>query len=73
VVAVPSGMAAKVKTQVLRDEPLLAPVAQGQQLATLRVTAAEQPVVDVPLLALDAVGQAGMFGRAWDAMRLWIR
>jgi serine-type D-Ala-D-Ala carboxypeptidase (penicillin-binding protein 5/6) len=73
VVAVPSGMAAKVKTQVLRNEPLLAPVAQGQQLATLRVTAAEQPVVDVPLLALDAVGQAGMFGRAWDAMRLWIR
>ena len=73
VVAVPNGMAAKVKTQVLRNDPLLAPVAKGRQVATLRVTAGDQPVVDVPLLALDGVEQAGVIGRAWDAMRLWIR
>ncbi len=73
VVAVPAGMAAKLKTQVLRNEPLLAPVAQGQQAATLRVTLAEQQLVDVPLLALDGVAQAGVLGRAWDAIRLWIR
>jgi D-alanyl-D-alanine carboxypeptidase (penicillin-binding protein 5/6) len=73
VVVVPNGMAAKIKTQVLRNDPLLAPVAQGHQIATLRVTAGDQSVVDVPLLALDAVDQAGIFGRAWDAMRLWIR
>ncbi|RFO95228.1 peptidase [Rhodoferax lacus] len=73
VVTVPNGMAAKIRTQVLRNDPLVAPVAQGQQLATLRVTAGDQPVVDVPLLALDAVEQAGVIGRAWDAMRLWIR
>lgn len=73
VVAVPNGVATKVKTQILRNDPLLAPVAQDQQLATLRVTANDQPIADVPLLALDAVDQAGMFGRAWDAVRLWIR
>ena len=73
VVVVPAGMASKVKTQVLRNDPLLAPVTKGQQLATLRVTAGDQPVVDVPLLALDAVEQAGVTGRAWDAIRLWIR
>ena len=73
VVAVPNGMAAKIKTQVLRSDPLLAPLTRGQQVATLRVTAAEQPVVDVPLLALDGVEQAGAIGRAWDAVRLWIR
>ena len=73
VVAVPSGMAAKVKTQVLRNDPLLAPVTQGAQLATLRVTAGDQLAVDVPLLALDGVEQAGSIGRAWDAIRLWIR
>jgi D-alanyl-D-alanine carboxypeptidase (penicillin-binding protein 5/6) len=73
VVAVPNGMAAKVKTQVLRNDPLLAPVTQGQQLATLRVTTGDQPLVDVPLLALDGVEQAGIMGRAWDAIRLWIR
>jgi D-alanyl-D-alanine carboxypeptidase (penicillin-binding protein 5/6) len=73
VVAVPTGMASKVKTRVLRNDLLLAPVTKGQQLATLRVTAAEQTVLDVPLLALDGVEQAGVIGRAWDAMRLWIR
>jgi D-alanyl-D-alanine carboxypeptidase (penicillin-binding protein 5/6) len=73
VVAVPAGMATKVKTQVLRKDPLLAPISLGQQVATLRVTAGDQPVVDVPLLALNAVEQAGIFGRAWDAMRLWVR
>ena len=28
---------------------------------------------DEPLLALEAVEQAGLFGRAWDAVRLWIK
>jgi D-alanyl-D-alanine carboxypeptidase (penicillin-binding protein 5/6) len=73
VIAVPTGTAAKLKTQVLRTDPLIAPITKGQQMATLRVLAGDQPVVDVPLLALDAVEQAGILGRAWDAMRLWIR
>ena len=73
VVAVPNGSAGKLKTQVLRSEPLVAPLAKGQPVGTLRVLAADQPVVDVPLLALEAVGQAGILGRAWDAVRLWIR
>lgn len=73
VVAVPSGTAAKLKTQILRNEPLLAPIALGEQLATLRVSVSDQPAIDVPLLALEAVEQAGILGRAWDAIRLWIR
>ncbi len=73
VVAVPSGSAAKVTTQVLRSDPLLAPVAKGQALATLRVLVGEQTLTDIPLVALEEVEQAGVMGRAWDAMRLWIR
>ncbi|MFZ3127978.1 MAG: D-alanyl-D-alanine carboxypeptidase family protein [Rhodoferax sp.] len=73
VVAVPNGSAGKLKTQVLRSEPLVAPLAKGQPVGTLRVLAGDQPVVDVPLVALEAVGQAGIVGRAWDAVRLWIR
>ena len=73
VVAVPQGAAAKIKTQVLRTEPLLAPITKGQQLATLRVTTGDLPPVDVPLVALDSVAQAGILGRAWDSIRLWIQ
>jgi D-alanyl-D-alanine carboxypeptidase (penicillin-binding protein 5/6) len=73
VVAVPNGSAAKLKTQVVRTEPLVAPIAKGQQLGTLKILAGDQPVGEVPLLALEAVEQAGVLGRAWDAVRLWIR
>jgi len=51
----------------------VAPVAKGQVLGALKVRAGDQVVAEVPLLALDAVEQAGIIGRAWDAMRLWIR
>jgi D-alanyl-D-alanine carboxypeptidase (penicillin-binding protein 5/6) len=73
IVAVPAGTAGKVKTQVSRPDPLVAPFTKGQQVGTLKVTAGDQPLVDVPLLALEAVEQAGVLGRAWDAIRLWIR
>ena len=73
IVAVPTGTAGKLKTQVLRPDPLVAPFTKGQQLATLKVTSGEQSLAEVPLLALDAVEQAGVLGRAWDAVRLWIK
>jgi serine-type D-Ala-D-Ala carboxypeptidase (penicillin-binding protein 5/6) len=73
VVAVPAGTSGKLKTQVLRTEPLLAPIQRGQEVAILRVSSGEQTLVDVPLQALGSVGQAGIIGRAWDAIRLWIR
>jgi serine-type D-Ala-D-Ala carboxypeptidase (penicillin-binding protein 5/6) len=73
VVAVPSGTASRIKTQVVRPDPLVAPLAKGQAVGTLKVMAADQPLLEVPVVALQAVGQAGVLGRAWDAMRLWIQ
>ena len=73
VVAVPLGSAAQLKTQVLRPDPLVAPFAKGQLVGSLQVTRAGQPMVQVPLMALEAVEQAGVIGRAWDALRLWIQ
>ena len=73
VVAVPSGTAAQVKTEIARPEPLIAPFRQGQAVATLKIKQGEQPLVEVPLVALEPVEQAGFLGRAWDAMRLWIK
>ena len=75
VVAVPAGQAAQIKTQISRSDPLVAPFVKGQALATLNVTlgASTTPAVQVPLVALESVDEAGLLGRAWDAMRLWIR
>ena len=73
VVAVPTGSAAQIKTQLARPDPLVAPVTKGQTLGSLKVFRGEQLWVEMPLQALDAVEQAGVFGRAWDALRLWIK
>ena len=73
VVAVPAGAASRIQTQVARPEPLVAPMVRGQVLGALKVTLDQQPLVDVPLTVLETVEQAGVLGRAWDAVRLWIR
>jgi D-alanyl-D-alanine carboxypeptidase (penicillin-binding protein 5/6) len=73
VVAVPAGNASKLKTQVARPDPLIAPLVKGQVVGTLKISSGDQPLLDVPLTALDGVEQAGALSRAWDAMRLWIK
>lgn len=73
VVTVPSGSAGKVSTQIVRPDPLVAPFTKGQQVGALKVMLGDQPLTEVPLLALDGIEQAGVLGRAWDAIRLWIK
>ena len=73
VVAVPTGSAARIKTMIARPDPLVAPFSKGQSVGILKVTVGDQPLSEFPLLALDDVPQAGVLGRAWDAIRLWIK
>ena len=73
VVAVPSGTAARLITQVSRPDPLVAPLTKGQQVGVLKVSSGDQALLDIPLVALETVDQAGVLGRAWDAIRLWIK
>ena len=73
VVAVPAGTAGRIKTQVARPDPLVAPFSKGQPVGMLKVIVGDQSVAEVPLMALEAVEQAGVLGRAWDAIRLWIK
>jgi D-alanyl-D-alanine carboxypeptidase (penicillin-binding protein 5/6) len=73
-VTVPKGEGDKLQTKVERTDPLVAPLAKGQRVGTLKVsTAAGVPLAEVPLQVLEAVPEAGIFGRAWDAIRLWIK
>jgi len=73
-VAVPRGEGGKLQTQVERTDPLVAPLVKGQRVGTLKVsTTAGVAVAEVPLVVQEAVPLAGIFGRAWDAIRLWIK
>ena len=73
VVAVPSGSASRIKTDVARPDPLVAPFTKGQAVGTLKVMLDDKELVAVPLQVLEPVQQAGVLGRAWDAVRLWIK
>jgi D-alanyl-D-alanine carboxypeptidase (penicillin-binding protein 5/6) len=73
-VTVPKGEGDKLKTTIERSDPLVAPLTAGQRVGTLKVaTGAGTAVAEVPLTVLEPVELAGIFGRAWDAIRLWIK
>ena len=73
IVSVPKGDTDKLKANLLAQQPLVAPVAQGQRVGELRLTLDGKPMGEYPLLALQPVGAAGIFGRAWDTLRLWLK
>jgi len=74
VVNVPRGEADKLRTELQRTEPLVAPLSKGQRVGTVKVIAAGgAAVAEVPLVVMEAVPEAGIVGRTWDALRLWIQ
>jgi D-alanyl-D-alanine carboxypeptidase (penicillin-binding protein 5/6) len=73
-VSVPRGEAGRLQTRIERTDPLVAPLAKGQRVGTVKVsTTSGTPVAEVPLVVLEPVEQAGLLGRAWDSLRLWLR
>ena len=73
-ISVPKGEGGKLQTKIERTDPLIAPLAKGQKVGKILVaTASGTPVADVPLVVMEPVEQSGIFGRAWDAIRLWVK
>jgi D-alanyl-D-alanine carboxypeptidase (penicillin-binding protein 5/6) len=73
VVTVPRGEAKLLAAELLTHPPVLAPVKRGDQVGVLRVALDGQPLGEYPVVALQAVPQAGVLGRAWDTLRLWFK
>jgi D-alanyl-D-alanine carboxypeptidase (penicillin-binding protein 5/6) len=73
VITIPKGEADKLKSELLSQQPLVAPVAAGQRVGTLRVTHDGKPLGEYPVVALEPVAAAGLVGRAWDTLRLWLK
>jgi D-alanyl-D-alanine carboxypeptidase (penicillin-binding protein 5/6) len=72
-VTVPKGVAGKLKPVLERRDPLVAPLALGGQVGTLKMTVDGKPLLVLPVVALEEVQEASIFGRAWDSMRLWMQ
>ena len=72
-VTVPKGVAAKLKPVLERKDPLVAPVALNSTVGNLKMMVDGKALAELPVLALEQVDQAGIFGRAWDSIRLWVK
>lgn len=72
-VTVPKGIADKMKPVLERKDPLVAPVPQNSKVGTLKMLVDGKPLTELPVIALEQVNQASIFGRAWDSMRLWMK
>jgi D-alanyl-D-alanine carboxypeptidase (penicillin-binding protein 5/6) len=69
--AVPKGFGPKVQAELVSQQPLMAPVALGQTVGTMKVSVDGKLYGEFPVLAIEAVPQAGIIGRAIDSVRLW--
>jgi len=72
-VTVPRGTVDTLHAELVSEQPLVAPLAAGQRVATLRVTLEGKPFGEYPVVALESVAGAGFFQRAWDGIALLFR
>jgi D-alanyl-D-alanine carboxypeptidase (penicillin-binding protein 5/6) len=72
-VTLPRGRAGDLKLTLESAEPLVAPVLRGQRIGVVKVTLDGRALAEFPLIALDQVGEANLFVRAWHSVRLWFK
>ncbi|CAB3791194.1 D-alanyl-D-alanine carboxypeptidase DacC [Paraburkholderia ultramafica] len=67
---IPSDASIKVVPRITLDSPLVAPLADRQRVGTVALVVNGKVVAQTPLIALEAVPQAGFASRAWDSLLL---
>jgi D-alanyl-D-alanine carboxypeptidase (penicillin-binding protein 5/6) len=72
-VAVPRGEAGRLRAELVPLQPLVAPLARGQRVGTVRLMLDGRPYGEHAVVALEPVAEAGLLGRAWDTLRLWAK
>ena len=72
-VTLPKGSAARIKPLLERKDPLVAPIAANSKIGSMKMMIDGKPVAEFPVMALEAVPQASIFGRAWDSVRLMFK
>lgn len=68
-VTVPAGLGGRHTLKIRYQGPIKAPIAKGQHVADLVVTTADTGEQVMPLVAGEAVEEAGFFTRAWVGLK----
>ncbi len=70
-VTVPRGRFESLKPSMEVPQNLIAPIAKGQKVGTIKLSLDGKQIAEAPLVAIDAVEQGGFFRRLWDSLVLW--
>ncbi|MFZ5607133.1 MAG: D-alanyl-D-alanine carboxypeptidase family protein [Pseudomonadota bacterium] len=70
-VSTPRGKYDRLKATMELPKSLVAPIAQGQKLGTVKVTLDGKLVAQAPLVAVAAVEEGGFFKRLWHELLMW--
>lgn len=68
-VTLPRTASGSISAKVVYDGPIKAPIAKGQQIARLIVSTPDTEPQVMPLVAGEAVSEAGFFGRLWNGLK----
>jgi D-alanyl-D-alanine carboxypeptidase (penicillin-binding protein 5/6) len=72
VLTLPRGKAKSLAPTVSLNPQLVAPIAQGEQVGTMVLSAGGETFYEAPVVALVAVEPGGFFARLWDSIVMWI-
>lgn len=70
-ITIPRGRYEDLDAQVEMRPELIAPIAEGEQVGQISIRLEDEEVASRGLIALEAAGEAGFFGRTWDGLSLW--
>jgi D-alanyl-D-alanine carboxypeptidase (penicillin-binding protein 5/6) len=70
-VSVKRGQYAQLKPTMDVPKTLVAPIARGQAIGTVRVSLDGKVVAEAPLVALEGVEEAGFIKRLWHELLMW--
>ena len=71
IVSLPRGKYNQLKPTMDIPKTIVAPIKRGQKIGNVKVTLDGKVIATQPLVALDAVEEAGFFGRLWDSLMMW--
>jgi D-alanyl-D-alanine carboxypeptidase (penicillin-binding protein 5/6) len=64
------GTGNKIKTDIVLQDKLTAPLAKGAKIGVAKVSYDGKPLAEIPVVTLEEVKEAGFFARIWDTIRM---
>ncbi|MDO5506548.1 MAG: D-alanyl-D-alanine carboxypeptidase family protein, partial [Pseudoxanthomonas suwonensis] len=70
-VSTPRGRYDQLKPSMDVPAVLIGPIEKGQQIGTVKISLDDGVIAEAPLVALEAVPEAGFFKRLWHDLLMW--